>query len=568
MVFATRAGGPRQGKIGQCRESEGCMTTQECHAQKGREHGEAAGALLTAILEGFDGLIAVVGPAGDILTCNSAWRKHMAWLGVPAEQFDGPGWTHLMPALRSGLYHVTRNGQRSVLVEYSSTTDDGQRWYEAKITGHITERGRIAVVVHSDVTARKLAEHEARRAAAENQRLALVARYTDNAVVITDTAGRIEWVNDGFTRITGYTLEEAVGKKPGHLLQGPDTCQETVALMRRAQQQGEGFDVEIINYGKNGRRYWLDIEARPILDASGEVCQFIAIESDITEKKAAELHVTQAQKLESIGQLAMGIAHEINTPAQYVGDNTRFLEESFGEIMQAVRSYEDALRALDGKKADELTRRHDLGYLHDEVPKAIVQSLEGIGRISSIVRAMKDFSHPGAIEKEPADLNEAIESTVTVCRNRWKYVADLSLDLDRNLPRVSVMRSEINQVVLNLVVNAADAIAEALGEGAEERGRITVSTRLDGDFAEIRVSDTGAGIPEEIRDRIFDPFFTTKTVGKGTGQGLSIAHHTVVARHGGSIAFETKVGKGTTFVVRLPVRDRAVGDEAGAKEAA
>ena len=214
-----------------------------------------------------------------------------------------------------------------------------------------------------------------------------------------------------------------------------------------------------------------------------------------------------------------------------------------------------------------MTRRHDLGYLHDEVPKAIVQSLED--RADLIDRACDEgFSHPGAIEKEPADLNEAIESTVTVCRNRWKYVADLSLDLDRNLPRVSVMRSEINQVVLNLVVNAADAIAEALGEGAEERGRITVSTRLDGDFAEIRVSDTGAGIPEEIRDRIFDPFFTTKTVGKGTGQGLSIAHHTVVARHGGSIAFETKVGKGTTFVVRLPVRDRAVGDEAGAKEAA
>jgi len=149
-----------------------------------------------------------------------------------------------------------------------------------------------------------------------------------------------------------------------------------------------------------------------------------------------------------------------------------------------------------------------------------------------------------------------------VCRNRWKYVADLRLDLDPNLPRVNVMLSEINQMVLNLVVNAADAISDVVGDGSVGQGRITVSTRLDGDFVELRVSDTGTGIPEEIRERVFDPFFTTKQVGKGSGQGLSIAHHTVVARHGGSITFETQPGTGTTFIVRLPVRDSTLLEDA------
>jgi two-component system NtrC family sensor kinase len=436
--------------------------------------------LLSAVLEGFDGLIAVVGPCGEIISCNKAWVEHMLALGLTRERCGGHEWTHMMPAVRSGLYHVMRAGQSSVLVEYCGDTAEGQRWYEVRVTGHTGDAGRIAVVIHTDVTARKQAEQDARRSAEENKRLALVARYTDNAVVITDAQGRMEWVNDGFTRITGYTLDEVIGKKPSQVLQGPETCRETVAHMRGAIERGEGFDVEIINYGKNGRRYWLEIEARPILDAAGKVCQFIAIEADITERKAAEWHLSQAQKLESIGQMAAGVAHEINTPAQYVGDNTRFLEGSFGEILCAMSEYEAELAALSPEKAQELGGKHDLAYLREEVPKAIAQSLEGVGRISSIVRAMKEFSHPGSVDKEPADLNAAIESTVTVCRNRWKYVADLRLDLDPNLPRVNVMLSEINQMVLNLVVNAADAISDVVGDGSGGQGRITVSTRLDG----------------------------------------------------------------------------------------
>ncbi|MBI3300896.1 MAG: HAMP domain-containing histidine kinase [Deltaproteobacteria bacterium] len=173
--------------------------------------------------------------------------------------------------------------------------------------------------------------------------------------------------------------------------------------------------------------------------------------------------------------------------------------------------------------------------------------------MTKIVRAMKEFSHPGSEEKVETDLNRAIETTITVARNEWKYVAELATDLDSSLPPVPCLPGEFNQVILNLIINAAHAIAVVVSEGSTSKGTITVSTRHDGDWAEIRVSDTGTGIPEAIRAKIFAPFFTTKEVGKGTGQGLAIAHSVIVDKHKGTIGFETEVGRGTTFIIRLPL---------------
>ncbi len=195
----------------------------------------------------------------------------------------------------------------------------------------------------------------------------------------------------------------------------------------------------------------------------------------------------------------------------------------------------------------------DLSYYLQEVPGAVERALEGIDRVSQIVRAMREFSHPGSKNKAPADLNRAIASTITVARNEYKHVADVSTNFDANLPPVICLAGEVNQVVLNLLVNAAHAIADATGNGKTRKGTITVSTRRDGGFAEIRVADTGSGIPEEIRSRVFDPFFTTKEPGKGTGQGLSLAHSVIVEQHGGTIHFETQMGTGTTFIIRLPL---------------
>ncbi len=284
------------------------------------------------------------------------------------------------------------------------------------------------------------------------------------------------------------------------------------------------------------------------------------------ENKRMERELAQAQKLEAVGQLAAGIAHEINTPTQYVGDNTRFLQEAFADIDKLLGEFDRLLQAAkDDAVTDELVaeveaavRQTDLDYLTDETPKAIRQSLEGVQRVAGIVRAMKEFSHPGSDQKHPVDLNRAIQSTLTVSRNEWKYVADVVTDFDPDLPPVYCLPGFINQAILNVIMNAAQAIGNIAGNGAPGKGTITVRTRRDGDWVEIRISDTGTGIPEEIRPKVFDHFFTTKEVGKGTGQGLSIAYSVVVKKHGGTINFETEPGKGTTFIIRLPITDQSL----------
>ncbi len=201
----------------------------------------------------------------------------------------------------------------------------------------------------------------------------------------------------------------------------------------------------------------------------------------------------------------------------------------------------------------EAREEADLPFLRDEIPRAIDQSLEGLARVTRIVRAMKDFSHPGTDNMVDVDLNRSIESTVTVSRNEWKYVADLVLELDPALPQVLCHPSEINQALLNLIINAAHAIGDAI-HGSEGKGTITISTTHADGIVEIRVRDTGTGIPEHVRSRIFDPFFTTKSVGKGTGQGLAIVHNVVVERHKGTVAFETELGHGSVFILRVPTR--------------
>ena len=285
------------------------------------------------------------------------------------------------------------------------------------------------------------------------------------------------------------------------------------------------------------------------------------LEDAASQRDRLEAQLRHAQKLESIGQLAAGIAHEINTPAQYVNDNTRFLEQSFGALIPILKKVDQLAasvpkRTASSELADEVTaalEEADIDYLTEEIPRAIEQSLHGLDRVRKIVQSMNEFSHPDGQGMTSIDLNHAIESTITVATAEWKYVAEVETDFDPDLPRVECLPSEINQVILNLIVNAAHAIGDVMGDGDGRRGTITIRTRRDGACVEIRVEDTGTGIPEAVRDRIFDPFFTTKEVGKGTGQGLSMTHAVVVKKHGGTVRFETEVGKGTTFIIRLPL---------------
>jgi signal transduction histidine kinase/HAMP domain-containing protein len=280
---------------------------------------------------------------------------------------------------------------------------------------------------------------------------------------------------------------------------------------------------------------------------------------NVTDLRSLERDLAAAQKLESVGRLAAGVAHEINTPVQFVSDNVQFVRTSMTDIIGVIQSYRklllavqegaDATGAAEAVAATESSA--DLDYIVENAPPALDSAIDGLGRIATIVRSMKEFAHPDQAQKTAADLNQAIQSTLVIARNEYKYVADIDTEFGE-LPQVECYLGEINQVVLNLLVNAAQAIADVVKDSGN-MGKLTVRTRLAGDEVEISISDTGTGIPEAVRDKIFDPFFTTKAIGKGTGQGLAIAHSVIVNKHRGSLRFETECGKGTTFFIRLPV---------------
>lgn len=303
----------------------------------------------------------------------------------------------------------------------------------------------------------------------------------------------------------------------------------------------------------------LGLTIRTIYD-DGIDSGFLLLGSDISERLKLEGQLQLSQKMEAVGELAAGIAHEINTPLQYVGDNIRFLKDSFNDMHELCEHYHklidhceessfapDMIETL--KKADE---EADIEFIMEEIPSAIEQSLDGVSKASNIVSAMKEFSHPGQKEKTLGDINKILESTATVARNEWKYIAELKLELDESLPPIRCL-PEINQVFLNMIVNAAHAIEEKLGENSSEQGLITIATSQTETHAVIKISDTGNGIPEEHLNKIFEPFFTTKEVGKGTGQGLAISHNIIVEQHQGSLEIESTVGEGTTFIIRLPM---------------
>ena len=269
--------------------------------------------------------------------------------------------------------------------------------------------------------------------------------------------------------------------------------------------------------------------------------RLIVVCKDLERERQLERELRQSQKLEAVGQLAAGVAHEINTPIQFVSDSLYFLRDAFADLIRAAQGECSAEEA-------------DLPYLVDEVPQAVARCEEGVGRVAEIVRALKELSHPDSREKASSDLNRACRNASIVTKNETKNVADVLLELG-DIPEVPCHLGDVSQVLINLVVNAAHAIEDRIGrDEGMRRGSITISTAKEGDFVRISVADDGGGIPEAIRERIFEPFFTTKAVGRGTGQGLAIARGIVVDRHGGTLEFDSEVGRGTTFHVRLPVQ--------------
>ena len=390
-----------------------------------------------------------------------------------------------------------------------------------------------------------------------------VYRAMPAGVVILDGDGAVEDANDAMCALLGLPHEALVGR-PFAALFAPDDAPDLAAILA----QPRGAAVSRTERGLQGP----DGAVVPVLFSASALPRavtrrgraVVGIALDLRERKRLEDELRQAQRLESVGRLAAGVAHEINTPIQFVGDSLQFVGEAMtdlGAVFEAHRALRVAAAA--GAPTAELAARAaeaeadaDLGYLIEHLPIALRRALDGLQRVAEIVRSLKAFSHPDASEMSTVDLNHAIRCTLAIASAEYKYVASLETDLG-DLPPVRCHGGEINQVILNLVINAAHAIGDVVA-GTDARGTIAIRTRCDGDdWVEIAVSDTGAGIPEAVRGRIFDPFFTTKTVGRGSGQGLAIARTVIHDKHGGTLRFDTELGKGTTFTVRLPVHGAA-----------
>jgi PAS domain S-box-containing protein len=383
-----------------------------------------------------------------------------------------------------------------------------------------------------------------------------------DAIITVDEFGIIETFNRAAEEMFGYHVPEIIGQSVLNLIPLPDREMHAKHL-ERYRNTGETTSItgrqEIPGLRKDGTLFPIEINISEGRAANHR--WFTSILRDMTRQKQIEAQLLQSQKMEAIGHLAAGVAHEINTPIQYVGDNLHFMQDAFDQMDQVCATCETLLddlaggRLTDGQlaEAEASIKNGEMDFLRSEIPQALRHSREGVNRVAKIVSAMRDFSHPGTEQKVLADINHAIENTITIASNEWKYIADMVTDLDPHLSSVACLPNELNQMFLNLIVNAAHAIADVVENRPGQKGTITISTRQDFDVVEIRVSDTGSGIPPAIQAKVFDPFFTTKEVGRGTGQGLALAHSVVCEKHGGSITFETTEGRGTTFIVRLPM---------------
>ncbi len=408
-----------------------------------------------------------------------------------------------------------------------------------------------------------------------------VVSTMSDGVAVLDAAGRVVEHNAAFFRLLGartsdgaHVLDEFVaGRSFADLVSGTG-LDAVVPALAAAKPRQRRFQGRVRHCGRE-----LDVELSPAVGAARATaaCALILrdrtadaelahahaqLRQEIAERERIEVNLRQKQKLEAVGQLAAGIAHEINTPVQYIADTSHFLRDGVTDLYGLLAATQQALEAAaSGANAGSLlesleARRSeiDFEYLEQQTGPAFARLLDGAEQVATIVRAMKEFSHPGHKDMAEADLNRAVENTLIVSKNSYKYVANVVTELGE-IPRVKCTIGEISQVLLNLVVNAAHAIEDARAadpERADRPGTITVRSWKDGADACVSVGDDGPGIPDDIRGRVFDPFFTTKTVGRGTGQGLALAH-SVAERHAGCIELSTTVGVGTTFTLRVPI---------------
>lgn len=526
-------------------------------------------ARFSGILQLADDAIVTVNDSQRIMLFNQGAERIF---GYAADEVLGQPLSLLMPDRFQGGHHRSVRAFTSDLSiarpmnarnEITGRRKNGEEFPAEASIARVTVEGQTTyTAILRDISQRKQEEQILKNAKAlaeqaASEKAALLATVEAFFIEVSETGAVGQWTGKA-EKIFGIPLVEAIGRPVQDLSIGwsREVIQEAISRAMKTRRSIYLDKVLLVTH--ENRQRFLKLTITPLCKESGVAV--VVMGEDITGHLLMEHDLAQAQKLESIGHLAAGIAHEINTPTQFVGDNVRFLSDSFADLHTVLARHRELLAsakagacATDLIEACELElQRADLDYLQIEIPKAIAQSAEGVERIATIVRAMKDFAHPGSEEKVSVDLNKAIKSTVEVSRNEWRYVSDLTMDLSPDLPLVPCLQGQFNQVILNMIVNAAHAIGDVV-ENTGQKGIISIiSCRVD-DWAEIRIMDNGSGIPEHSRHKIFDPFFTTKEVGKGTGQGLAIARSVVVDKHRGTITVESQVGQGTTFIIRLPL---------------
>lgn len=533
-----------------------------------RVHVETARQQYRALYDNMPVAACRVDTRGELTSAN---REFLALLGAQTTADVGEGQFNGLLAGMSGLLRADVAGATPEYCQaHVINAVDGSERHVIVFAHAVNDSsGRpVMEMFLTDVTER---EAQTRRiVAAEDQ----LRQMMDNVPVMMLTLDR-----DGSVRAPNRQLADALGLTRSALngaafttLLHPDSDVATVKdCLARVFAGGSVHELALSLLRFDGAEMECLFSARPAGDGAGGVERAHAMLVDVTERNRAQRERDRLQdelqlhrKLESIGELAAGIAHEINTPAQYVSDNLSFLGEAFDDLASLFAALPVSLTALRDGGSESIAETladaietADLDYVAEEIPAALAQARDGIGKIREIVLALKEFSHPGSGEKEMADINQVVERTITVARNEWKYVAQVTRDFDGSLPAIRCFPSAIGQVVLNLLVNASHAIADARDARAP-LGRIVISTRCADDASiQIRIADNGPGIPEEIRHKIFDPFFTTKEVGRGTGQGLAISRSVVVEQHGGSLDVESAPGEGTAFTVTLPIDSAA-----------
>ncbi|MDD2761497.1 MAG: PAS domain S-box protein [Methylomonas sp.] len=373
-----------------------------------------------------------------------------------------------------------------------------------------------------------------------------------SAIVTIDKNGIVISFNKAAERIFGYKQSEIIGRNvnclmPDAIASQHDSFLQRYLTTRQPAIMGQRREVEAKR--KDGKLFPALLQVNPMqLD---DTVFFSGVIDDISETKALQTQLIQAQKMEAIGQLASGVAHEINTPIQYIGDNLSALAQNFADILDYQQSLSDTADDTMKAKLEALAERYDIAYILEDSPKAIQQSLEGVARVAEIVKAMKTFSHFGpSQDKQFVNLHEALNGVLTISRNSYKYIAQIETDFATDVGSIECYANQLNQVLLNLLINAVHAIED----GPNRPGLIRISTRKLDDSVEILIQDNGIGIPDSIQEKVFNLFFTTKPVGKGTGQGLSLAYSIIVENHHGKLFFESQVGSGTIFHIQLPIK--------------